>query len=70
MRSTMDLKRIAASGGGMILDCTKFSASELKAIAGAAKAPITLKHVSELSTMDLKAIAAVGNGYITFDLCD
>ena len=70
MRSTMDLKRIAASGGGLILDCSKFSALDLKAIAGAAKAPITLKNVKEISTMDMKAIAAAGNGLVVFDLCD
>ena len=70
MRSTMDLKRIAAAGGGLVLDCSKFSTIDIKAIAGCAKAPITLKNVKDISMMDMKAIAAAGNGYIIFDLCD
>ncbi len=70
MRSTMDIKRIAAAGGGLVLDCTKYSALDLKNIAASAKAPIILKNVKEVSTMDMKAIAAAGNGNVIFDLCD
>ena len=70
MRSTMDLKRIVAAGGGLILDCSKLSSTEIKAIATSAKAPVILKNTGELSTMDMKAIAAAGNGYIIFDLCN
>ena len=70
MRSTMDLKRVAAAGGGLILDCSKFSALDIKAIAGSAKAPLILKNVNELSAMDMKAIAAAGSGQVLFDLCD
>ena len=70
MRSTMDLKRVAAAGGGLILDCTKLSALDIKTIAGSAKAPVILKNVKDLSAMDMKAIAAAGNGQVMFDLCD
>ena len=70
MRSTMDLKRLAATGCGMVLDGSKLSSLDLKAIAGSAKGTIIIKHVGELSTMDMKAIAAAGNGHIVFDLCD
>ena len=70
MRSTMDLKRLASSGAGLVLDGTKLSAIDLKAIAGSAKAPITIKHVSELSVVDMKGIVAAGNGHVIFDLCD
>ena len=70
MRSTMDLKRIAAAGAGLILDGSKFSALDLKAIVSSAKSPVTIKHVKELSAMDMKSIASAGNGNVIFDLCD
>ena len=70
MRSTMDLKRVASAGGGLILDCTKYSALDIKAIAGVAKGPLILKHVNDLSAMDMKSITAAGNGQVIFDLCD
>ncbi len=53
----------------MILDCSKYSAIDLKNIVAVSKAPIVLKNVSELSTMDMKGIAAAGNGNVIFDLC-
>ncbi len=65
----MDIKRVAAAGGGLILDCSKYSAIDLKNIVAVSKAPIVLKNVSELSTMDMKGIAAAGNGNVIFDLC-
>jgi hypothetical protein len=70
MRSALDLKRIAAAGGGMILDASKFSTLDLKTIAASAKADIILKNVSAVSTMDLKNIAAVGNGHIVIDMTE
>jgi hypothetical protein len=70
MRSTMDLKRLAAAGGGLVLDCTKLSTLDLKAIASCAKAPIILKNIKDVSMMDLKAIATAGNGHVIFDLCE
>ena len=65
----MDIKRVAAAGGGLVLDASKYSAIDLKNIAAVAKGPIILKNVSELSTMDMKGIAAAGNGNVIFDLC-
>ena len=70
MRSTMDLKRIASSGAGLILDCSKFSTLDIKTIVGCAKGPVTLRNCKNLSTMDMKSIVAAGNGQVTFDLCD
>ncbi len=70
MRSTMDLKRIASSGAGLILDCSQFSTLDIKTIVGCAKGPVTLKNVKELSTMDLKAIVAAGSSQVIIDLCD
>lgn len=68
MKSTIDLKRIAAAGGGLVLDASKFSTLDLKALASASKSTITLKNVSEMSTMDMKSIASAGNGHVIFDL--
>lgn len=70
MRSAIDLKRVVAAGGGLIIDATKFSALDIKAIAAAAKADIIIKNVSEMSTMDMKNIASAGNGHVVFDLTE
>ena len=68
--STLDLKQIAASGGGMILTASEFSALDLKHIAAQAsttQAQITLKDLRGKSTLDLKHIAASGKGCVVFD---
>lgn len=70
MRSTLDLKRIAAVGGGLVLDASKYSTLDLKAIAASAKSDIVLKNVSEMSTMDIKNIASAGNGHVIFDMTE
>lgn len=70
MRSTVDLKRVAAAGAGFVLDAGKFSPLDLKAIVSSAKGTVTIKNVKDLSTMDMKAIAAAGAGRVIFDLCE
>lgn len=68
--SVLDLKSIAASGGGMILDARAFSVLDLKSIAASAssqKAQITLKNLQGKSVLDLKSIAASGGGCVVFD---
>ena len=70
MRSTMDLKRVVSAGAGLIIDGSRYSAMDLKAIVGCAKAPVTIKNVKDFSAMDLKSIAVAGNGHVIFDLCD
>ena len=69
-KSTLDLKGIAAAGGGMIIDAATKSTIDLKGIAAAAsskQALIILKNAESKSTMDLKGIAAAGNGCVVFD---
>ncbi len=69
--SVLDLKGIAASGGGMILDAGRFSTLDLKGIAASAsgkQAQIVLKNLQGKSALDLKGIAASGNGCVVFDL--
>lgn len=70
-RTVTDLRNIAASGGGLILDATKFSVIDLRNIAASAKnkrAQIILKNVSRLTTMDLRNIAASGDGCVVFEI--
>lgn len=70
-KSVADLKSIAASGGGMVLDARKFSTADLKSIAASANGQgsrIFLNHVDNKSTADLKSIAASGGGAVVFDL--
>jgi hypothetical protein len=68
--SVLDLKSIAASGGGMILDARPLSALDLKNIAASAsgqKAQIVLKNLQGKSALDLKSIVASGGGCVVFD---
>ena len=68
--SVLDIKGIAASGGGMILDARPFSTLELKGIAASAAskhAQVVLKNLQGKSVLDLKGIAASGNGCIVFN---
>lgn len=70
-KSVTDLRAIAASGGGMVLDARKYSAMDLRAIASSANGKgsrIFLNNVDSKSTMDLRAIAASGGGAVVFDL--
>ena len=65
-----DLRAIAASGGGMILDASKLMVSDLRSIAASANSgggQVTLRNVSQILVSDLRAIAASGGGRIVFD---
>lgn len=69
-KSVSDLRAIASSGGGMVLDASKFSVTDLRAIASSASgsgARITLRNVDAKSTTDLRAIASSGSGCVVFD---
>lgn len=68
--SVLDLKGIASSGGGMVLDAKLFQVLDLKGIAASAsnkQARIVLKNFSHLSALDMKGIASSGNGCVVFD---
>ncbi|WP_155826734.1 hypothetical protein [Laribacter hongkongensis] len=69
-KSVTDLRSIASSGGGMILDASKYSVTDLRSIASSASgsgAKITLRNVGAMSTTDLRAIASSGGGCVVFD---
>lgn len=65
-----DLRAIASSGGGMLLDARGFTVTELRAIATSAKdggAQLTLRNVAGFTVTDLRAIAISGGGKVIFD---
>ena len=70
MVSVSDLKGIADSGGGLILDAKNFTTPDLKAIADHAKgalSQVTIKNLQSLSVPDMKGIAKAGGGRVIFD---
>jgi hypothetical protein len=71
--SVADLKSIAVSGGGLVLDANYFTVADLKSIVVSAKttqAQIIVKNPQKFSTSDLKSIAVSGGGCVVFDLYD
>jgi len=69
-KSVNDLRAIASSGGGMVLNASQFSVNDLRAIASSASgtgARITLRGGGSFSTNDLRAIASSGEGCVVFD---
>lgn len=73
--SIADLKNIAISGAGMILDAKTISAGDLKTIATYAsntktQSSITIKSSYALSSGDLQAIAICSKGRVIFDFCN
>jgi len=65
----MDYKSIASSGGGFILDASRFTVMDLKSIASSAsgKGYVTIKNLAHFTVMDLKSIASSGGGHVIFD---
>jgi hypothetical protein len=65
------LSRIAAAGGGLVLDGSLFTFNQIKQITAAAhdgKAPLTVHNVGNLTAAQLTQLSAVAPGLITFDL--
>jgi hypothetical protein len=68
-RSTDDIVRIAAAGGGFTLDGASRSTEDLIAIAKAAnngQADIAFRGLAQRPIDDLIKIAEAGSGFITF----
>lgn len=68
-----DLRSIASSGGGLILDSSKFTAGDLRSIVSSASsknATIYLKNISKFTSGDLRSIASSGNGTVVFDFTE
>ena len=68
--TTSDLRSIVSSSGGLVLDASKYTASDLRGIAESASgnhAPIFLKNISKFTASDLRSIASSGKGTVIFD---
>ena len=69
-RSTDELVRIAAAGGGFILDASRRPTGDLIRLATAAAlkgARITLRGIEQRHTDELVSIGAAGKGNIVFE---
>ena len=68
-RTTNDLIRIAAAGGGFALDAAARSTDDLIRIAAAAreKGRLVFRGLGARSTYDLIRIAAAGGGAVSFE---
>ena len=70
VRSTDELVRIAAAGGGLILDAIARPTSDLVRIAAAArhnKARLLIRGMTARTTEDLIRIGAAGEGCVQFE---
>jgi len=70
-RSTDDLVKIVAAGGGLILDAEGKSTDELMKIvraAGKGEALVTIRNMGEKTTEELISLAAAGDGMVVFEL--
>jgi hypothetical protein len=66
------LRRIADAGGGLVLDASLFTFTQIEAIVAAAansgSATLTLHNVANLTAAQLTELSAAAPGLITFDL--
>lgn len=73
MYFTTDLIRIAAAGGGLRIDASKFITTDLIRIAAAAsnqRSILILENTGNILTSDKIRIAAAGKGSVIFNLTD
>jgi hypothetical protein len=65
------LKRVAAAGGGFVLDASGFTFNQIRDISAAAaagKARLTLRNLSGMTAGQLAELAAIAPGLLVFDL--
>ncbi len=70
MPTVDDLARIAANGGGLILDGSRYAVDDLARIASNAKALqalIVIRNTNRFGVDDMARIAANGGGCVVFD---
>ena len=69
--TTEELKRIAAAGGGLVIDASIFTFHQIKEVAAAAStgnAKIQVNKPSELTASQLHELAVIASGLVVFDL--
>lgn len=69
MKTSLDLKMIAAAGGSIIIDATPYTSLDLKLVASALKddATLLIKNANKFSSLDCKTIVSGASGKVTFD---
>ena len=70
MKTSLDLKEIAASGGNLIIDAKSYSSLSIKEIAKAGYqtgATLYVKNASHLTSLSCKEIAKANPGHVSFD---
>jgi hypothetical protein len=71
MKTPEQLSQIVEAGGGIIIDASKYTTSELTQIASAAKgnnASVVIRNADKKTTEKLRQIALAGAGRVTFEL--
>jgi hypothetical protein len=66
-KTTLDLQKIGASGGGMILDGKSRTTLDLQKIAASSKGTVIVKNADSMTTLDCQKVAASGSGRVIFD---
>jgi hypothetical protein len=69
--TTGQLMAIAGAGGGLVLDASTLTFTQIRDVSAAAaggKATITVKNFSSLTATQLVELAQLASGLITFDL--
>ncbi len=65
------IQQIVSAGGGLVVDASTLTFSQLREIAAAAqtgKAPITIKSLAALTAAQLTELAGLAPGLVVFDL--
>ena len=66
------LRRIVDAGGGLVLDASPFTFTQIKAIVAAAatngSATVTFRNVANLTAAQLTELSAAAPGLVKFDL--
>ena len=70
--TSLDVLRIINAGGGVGIDCSKFTVLDLVRFANAAsshkdKPHLLFHNVDKLTTLDMVRIANAGSGLVLFD---
>jgi hypothetical protein len=66
-RTTEDLIKIAAMGGGLVLDASGRDANDLMRIAAVSSTTLYLKNCGGIETTNLMLISAAGSGHVVIE---
>lgn len=72
MKSSLELRSIASSGGNLIVDANNMSSLELRSLASTCKqshTTLTINNASKLSALECRSIASLYPSNVTFNFC-